>query len=368
MVLAFLLKKQFSSNTIEELPARTLPVKGVEVIEINQQDVPVKVHMDGKLSAISKIELYAEVNGVLQARTKKFQEGTQYRKGEILLSIENSEAKAGYLSAQSEYINVVTQALPDLQLDYPDVYNTWQSYLDAAAKSGRIPAPPSTDNDQLRLFLTGRGVYSSFQSMESTRIRLSKYQLAAPFNGIVTESTLDPGTLVRVGQRLGEYISPGDYELASTISTAELDLIKNGDQVTLTSPDSRGNWTGEIFRINAKVDPATQRVKVYVRVKGDDLKDGMFMNASIEGSILKDAFSLPRKLIYDNQYTYVIENDSILRRTKIDIIISNPGTIIGRGLPKGSLVPKEPITGAFSGMKVKVIRSKQTDDAITEQS
>lgn len=368
LVLAFILKNKLASNTVEEQPSRTLPVKGVEVFTINNREVPVQVHMDGKLSALRKIELYAEVNGVLLNRTKKFEEGVAYQKGETLLSLENSEAKAAYLAAQSEFINVVTQALPDIQLDYAEAYGEWQTYLDGGSTDQRVPPPPATDNDQLRLFLTGRGVYSSYQNLKSARVRLNKYQLSAPFNGIVTESLVDPGTLVRPGQRLGEFIAPGEYELISTISASELDLVENGDRVILKSSDSKGEWTGEVFRINAKVDPATQRIKVYVRVKGEDLKDGLFMNASIEGRVVESAFKLPRKLIYDNQYTYVVENDSILKRSKIDIIISNPGAIIGRGLPAGSLVPTEPITGAYSGMKVKVVGKREIDGAITQDS
>lgn len=361
LVASFLLQRKLASTPAEERTSRKIPVKGVEVIRIENEDVPVEVHLDGKLNALNKIELYAEVNGVLREQSKQFDEGIRYRKGETLLSLENSEATAAYLAAKSEYINVVTQALPDIQIDYSEVYDTWQDYLDKASSQEHIPSPPQTENDQLHLFLTGRGVYSSYQNMESARIRLSKYRLTAPFDGIVTESLVDAGTLVRAGQRLGEFIAPGTYELVSAISTAELELIQTGDQVTLSSPDTRGEWTGEVFRINAKVDPATQRVKVFVRVEAKDLRDGMFMNASIKGQMVSSAFRLPRKLLYDNQYTYVVENDSVLTRKKLDIIYSSPGTIVARGLPNGSLVPKEPITGAFSGLKVKVVGKAENE-------
>lgn len=365
LVASFLLQRKLASTPEEERTSRRIPVKGVEVIRIENGDVPVEVNLDGKLNALNKIELFAEVNGVLRDQSKQFDEGIRYRRGETLLSLENSEATAAYLAAKSEYINVVTQALPDIQIDYSGVYDTWQAYLDKASSQEHIPAPPETDNDQLHLFLTGRGVFSSYQNMESARIRLSKYRLMAPFDGIVTESLVDAGTLVRAGQRLGEYIAPGIYELVSAISTSELALIQTGDKVMLSSPDTRGDWSGEVFRINAKVDPATQRVKVFVRVEADDLRDGMFMNASIQGQLVSSAFRLPRKLLYDNQYTYVVENDSILERKKLDIIYSSPGSIVARGLPDGSLVPKEPITGAFSGLKVKVVRNSGEDNTST---
>ena len=368
LVAAFLLQRQLASNEPQESAARKIPVKGVAVMVVENREVPVEIQLDGKLNALQKIELYAEVNGVLQNTGKKFEEGITYRKGETLLTLDDSEAKAAYLAAQSEFVNVITQSLPDIQIDYEEAYPEWHLYLDQASKQKRIPPPPATNNDQLRLFLTGRGVYSSYQNMESARIRLSKYRLTAPFNGIVTESLVDPGTLVRAGQRLGEFIAPGMYELISTVSTSELDLIDTGDPVKLNSPDTGEEWTGEVFRINAKVDPSTQRVKVFIRVKGDDLRDGMFMNAAIMGRRIKDAFRLPRKLIYDNQFTYIVENDSLLQRRELSILQSSPGTVIARGLESGTKIPTEPITGAFSGMKVRVVDSRESKQLPDEKS
>lgn len=365
LVIAFVLKNKLANSVPEERVSRRLPVKGVEVMEVQNHDVPVEVHIDGKLNAVGKIELYAEVNGVLQKQSKLFDEGIRYRKGETLLSLENSEAMAAYLAAKSEYVNVITQALPDIQIDYPSAYPTWQQYLADASGDEANLSPPRSDDEQLHLFLTGRGVYSSYQNLESTRIRLSKYRLTAPFDGIVTESLVDPGTLIRAGQRLGEFIAPGIYELESAISSAELSLIEVGDQVVLSSPDTEGEWTGEIYRINAKVDPATQRVKVFVRVEADDLRDGMFMNAEIKGRAVSTAFRLPRKLIYDNEYTYVVENDTVLTRKRLDIVLSSPGSVISRGLANGSLVPDEPITGAFTGMKVKIVGRHSPDTNTT---
>ena len=40
--------------------------------------------------------------------------------------------------------------------------------------------------------------------MEAT---LDKYTIKAPFNVVVTQSNINPGTLVRNGQKLGEFIN-----------------------------------------------------------------------------------------------------------------------------------------------------------------
>lgn len=369
LALAILLFFLLSGSSEQSTAAQKPPVKGVEVIRISNDSVPVTVQMDGKLNALEKIEIYAEVNGILQPGGKKFEEGIPYKKGETLLRLENSEARSNYLAAKSQFVNTISQVLPDIKIDYPEAFETWRGYLSDVSDADYVPAPPEPQNDQLRLFLVGRQVYSNYQNLESARVRLNKFTVKAPFNGVVTEALVDPGVLVRAGQRLGEFLDPGRYELETAVSSGELELINVGDSVSLTSPDMSMEWKGVLFRINAKIDPNTQQVKVFIRVEAEELKDGMFLNAEIDARKVESAFELDRSLIYNDTYTYVVQ-DSTLRRRKLDIIRKNPKTIIARGLPDGTLVPDQPISGAYEGMEVRVVNpsGSSTDKDTTAEN
>ena len=63
---------------------------------------------------------------------------------------------------------------------------------------------------------------------------------------MITEATIHPGSLVRVGQKLGELMNTNNYELEATVRLANLNYIKVGSQVTLYSDDTEGlgtHWT-----------------------------------------------------------------------------------------------------------------------------
>jgi len=350
-ILGFFALKSTPQEKAKPKPAS---IKGVNVIVVDNTSVPVNIQVDGKINARNKISIFAEVNGVLQNGPKKFEEGVRFKKGETLLNLESSEARSAFLSAKSNYVNTLSQALPDIKLDYPQSFEKWRSYLNEVSDEGSVPAPPKPESKKLNLFLTGRGVFSSYQNLQSSATRLNKYRVTAPFDGIVTESQVDPGILVSPGQRLGEYIEPGKYELEATVGSAELSLINEGDSVQLSSPDSRKKYPGIIYRTNAKVDPQTQQVKIFIRVKGDDLRDGQYMTGTIQSTKVDKAYRLDRKLRYGTDYTYIVK-DTTLERASLNVVQKSPSSVIVQGLPDNALLPQQPISGAFEGMKVQII-------------
>jgi len=360
IVGALLLKKMLSSSGQSELPQKKASVKGVEVDRVKNENIPVTIYLDGKLNAVNSIDLFAEVNGILQGGKQAFDEGIAYNKGDVILQLDNSEAKAAYLASVNEYINIITQALPDIQIDFPEEYPKWKKYLEELTSRTTIPAPPEASNPQLKLFLTGRGIYSTYQNLSSSRVRLSKFSITAPFKGVVTEALVREGALVRAGQKIGRYLQPGLYELEATISLKELQLLDKGDSVKLSSADIKGEWTGTVYRTNAAVDPATQRVKVFIRVNAPELADGVFMNGKASGKIIGDAYRLPRKLLYNDRFTYIVQ-DSVLAPVELEILKRNPGDVIVKGLPDGANLPLQPIPGAFKGMKVKIVSSSNKE-------
>ena len=119
LVLAFAINKWLAATKQPQKPTQEAPLKGISVMRVQNSAVPITIDFDGKLSALKKIDLYAEVSGVLQGGNKRFEEGIAYNKGEILLRLNADEAQAAYLTARDQYVNQLTQSLPDIKLDYP---------------------------------------------------------------------------------------------------------------------------------------------------------------------------------------------------------------------------------------------------------
>ena len=104
-------------------------VKTVMVETVKNGNVPIIVPANGNLVAKRRVELYAEVQGVFKSGNKLFKPGQEYRAGEILIRIDAAEYYANVQSSKSNLYNLITSIMPDLRLDYPEVFDKWQSFL-----------------------------------------------------------------------------------------------------------------------------------------------------------------------------------------------------------------------------------------------
>src|SRR5690606_15560084 len=150
----------------------------------------------------------AVVQGLFQHSAREFKPGESYEQGEVLIQMDAAELYATAQSARSELYNLIASLMPHLRLDYPDAYNNWQAYLHRFDIDKNIAQLPEIREEQERFFITGRQVYTNFYNIKNLEERLQKFTILAPFNGVLTEALVTKGTLIRSGQKLGEFINP----------------------------------------------------------------------------------------------------------------------------------------------------------------
>jgi len=318
---------------------------------VENNDIIAEIPVTGKLSAFNKIELYAEVTGVLQPNSSRFREGNTFTQGQILLAINSDVPYQNLQSQKSEMLNSITLIMPDLKLDYPEAFPQWEQYLQEFDLSRPLKPLPQPEDDQVKYFITGKNLYNLYYQIKAQEAQLQKYVIRAPFTGIVTESTIKPGTLVRSGQKLGEFISTAVYEMKAAVSLKDIDFISINDKVELYSNDIAQTWTGTVKRINSRIDPSTQSASIYVHVSGSELKEGMYLNGRIRAETIEDAVQVPRKFVINDSLIYVIQ-DSVLQLHPIQVVKYTEENAIIRGLPDSQLIVNESIPNAREGMKV----------------
>lgn len=360
----------FAANYIiksneKEKPKAEKVVKTVFVEEVKNTAIPIVLTANGTLVAKNRLELYSEVQGVFRSSAHDFKPGQTYRKGETLLRLDSSEYYASVQAAKSEFYNLVTSLMPDLRLDYPEAFPTWNKYLNNFDVNEAVPSLPETTSEKVGYFITGRGVNAAYYNVKNLEQRLGKYSIRAPFSGIVTEALVTKGTLIRSGQKLGEFIDTSVYELELSVGKKFSDLLKIGEAVALTTVDTNKEYTGEVIRVNGRIDQATQTIKVFVQVTGDDLKEGMFLEAQLDAKEEADAINIPRKLLVDEDQLFILK-DSILDIIKVEPVYFSTDNVVIKGVPDGTLILSRPITGGYAGMLVKVGNETEKVEENTE--
>ena len=326
----------------------------VFVGSVKNSAIPIYIQESGRLTSKNRIEIFAEVQGVMETTPKEFKPGTTFRAGEVMVRIRSNDFYANLQAQKSILQNLITGVLPDLRIDFPESYEKWDSYLknfDMNKPIGKLPEPGS---DKEKFFLTGKNIFTTYYNTKNQEIILQKYTLRAPFNGVLIDALVNPGTVVRPGQRLGELIDPSVYELEVAISKSYLPDLTIGKAVTISDINNSGkSWPGKISRINGRVNSSTQTVQVFVEVRGSELREGMFLNASISATPKENAFKVARNLLINDQNVYIVK-DSTLQMVPITVVHRTSDSVVVRGLEDDMQIVTRPVPGAYSGMAVIV--------------
>lgn len=336
-------------------PPRQAPKKSLVMVPyftIQNSSIPLVVSGSGQVRAKNRIDLFSEVNGVLLRQEKDFRAGMSFKKGDILVSIDDTEQLANLYAQRSEFQNLITSLIPDIKLEFPEEAQKWDDYLNSIEITRPVPAIPATLSDKEKYFVTGRKVYTTFYNIQNLEARLQKYRLIAPFDGVVTESLINPGALVRSGQKLGSFSNTGLLEIEVAIPAADIAYLKTGNTAHLHLKGQNSTWEGIVSRINPAIDLNTQTVSVFIESTDEGLREGMFITADIQCGDLNDVVEIPRNLLVNNEWVYFIQKDSTLQRLDINPIRFQENTVIADKLQNGTKILAKNISGSFIGMKI----------------
>lgn len=353
----YVAKSLIDNNT---RPVREVPktIKTVFTEVALNGDIPIVVKANGNLVASRKIELYSEVQGIFKEGNKAFKSGQAYSSGQTLLSIDSQEFYTSLLAQRSTLYDLITGMMPDLKFDYPDAFGNWEAYLKAFDLNEDVKELPAPQSEKEKYFVNGKQVVTTYYNIKNLEERYKKYSIKAPFKGIVTESLVNPGTLIRSGQKLGEYVSLNDFELEVNVNQQYISILRVGEAVVLTDLAGSRTWQGIVKRVNGRLDQSTQTVKVFIGVKGSDLIEGMYLEANIAARSENNALELPRNLLTNENEIFSVEDDKLMIRTVTPVYYTEK-TVVVKGLPDGTEYVSRPLPGAYNGMLVKTASSSR---------
>ena len=327
----------------------------VKVMTANLQSIELPITVYGKLNAAQRTDLLAEVNGTFKGGDHPFLEGRTFKAGEVLIQLDNAEAKANAMSVKGNFINALLGVLPDINQDYSGQYKAFELYYDELSLNTPLSQMPKVEG-KLEKFLIARGIQTAYYQAKSSEVRLDKFSICAPFDGVVAMAGVKLGNLVSPGRALGTFVSTRSYELMTAVTLAYADQLVVGQKVDFTSPDIAGTWEGSIARIAPIVDAATQSINIIVNVDGSTLREGMYLTGTVDGLQVDNALKIPASMVVDNEYIYMVEQDSVLVKNLVTVVEWLDNEIIVKGVEQGALLVNEPTLKAAAGLVVVPVK------------
>lgn len=354
IVAAVLVARKLSSSRDAVRPVQRTERAKVVTREVINGTSTIKIVTSGQLVAKHRVDLFAEARGVLQPSSKNFKPGVYYKKGEVIFDIENAQEVASLRAQKSSLFNQIVALMPDLRLDYPESFEHWEAYIDNFDIEGPLVPLPEPVSAREKLFIAGRNIYTTYYNTVTLETSLRDFRIVAPFNGVVTEALVQSGTMVSPGQQIGTILDPSVYELEAPVNVEYLDLLRIGKPVELSNIAHSARYSGKVVRVDGNVDRASQTITAFVEVSGEGLKEGMYLEASIDGREEPGTYELPRNLLINQSQVFAVEDSTLYLKT-VEPVFFRENEVVVKGLDNGTRILAQPVPGAYAGMPVEVV-------------
>lgn len=350
-----------------EKKAAKPPVPLVQVMELNPQDYHIRVSSRGSVDPRTQTTVVAEVSGKITKITPKFREGSFFKKGDLLLTIDNRDYKSAVTIAEADLaqqqVNLDTE-----RANAKQALRDWERLGSGGKPNDLVLRKPQLASAQASLA-------ASRARLEQARTNLSRTEIRAPYDGRILEKSSDLGQYVSPGKTLGTLYATDYVEIQLPVTAEQLRYLDLPESYEGETPDadafpdvtisaSGHQWQGKIVRSAGAVDTKTRQQYLVAQVdtpyqRRDDktppLKIGQFVQAHIEGSKLNNVYVIPTTAITSGGHILLIDqNNELIRQQTIPLWSTTEETVIEANTPDGTRLSLTALPLAVDGMKVKV--------------
>lgn len=292
----------------------------------------------GQVLPNSEVIVSMEVQGKLKKGDVLMKPGMNFRAGQILYMVDNEEAFFSLSARKATLSNLVLNALPDIELDFPAEKKKWQDFLSNLRPEKKLPELPTMSSREL-MFMTGRNVMTEYYNILSQESHLEKYYFVAPFNGTVIATYAEPGAIANPGAQLAKIAKTGDFEVKVPIGMDDLQLFRERSTADFTDAGGKLVAHGKIIRISDVINQQTQSADVYYSIAAVDkeqIYNGMYLNVSINQKSEKMTMTIPSASMKDGK-VMILDNGK-LRSQEVVVVSKIPDSLFVTGLKDGQKV------------------------------
>lgn len=271
----------------------------------------------GLVSPRYALTITSQVSGEIIRLSEQFETGQIVKKGHVLAQLQNSELSSAVASARH---NVATAelALKEEIRQGEQARAEWEA-------AGLLGEP---DSDLVlrapQLAAAKTSVDAAKAALENAQTRLQYSKLTAPFDGLIIERHVSPGTYIGAGNEIATLYSIDRADIKLDLSHSDwlklpepATLLSRNWPVRINSIDSNDHWQGKVLSINQHVDATTRMRSLTVSLdypleQTPSLIPGAFVTVSIQGKQLDNLWRLPNTALSQKSEIWYVDDSSRL--------------------------------------------------------
>ncbi|WP_427454690.1 efflux RND transporter periplasmic adaptor subunit [Litorimonas sp. WD9-15] len=347
-----------------------------------QDDVQLRVKTQGEVRPQIEIDLVPEVGGKIVYVSPNFIEGGLFRKGEVLVRIQDADFQVGVIRAEAN----VAQAQQVLVREKAEGEIARQDFIEL----GRTDEPSPLALREPQQAQARASLQAAQAELEAAKLNLSRTEVRAPFSGRVRTKSSDIGQFVAPGTRLASIFSTNIVEVRLPLSDDQLSKIDlplayvaksraEAVPVTLTArvAGAQRVWEGRIMRTDAAYDTQTRSLFAIAEVNdpygdgvsktGVPLAPGLFVDADIAGKKFENVIVIPRDGLRPQDEVYVVDDKGKAEiRSVVVLDATSERAVLTEGVSSGELVVLSPMERSRVEMTLKVLDANNPETVLVD--
>lgn len=342
----------------EEEKPKTIFVPTLTAAMVENKTEIMNVGGFGTITSFNAVDLACEVQGKLTAGKHNLKPGVKFKKGDLLFKINDTDAQYSLRARKSSFITIIANLLPDLRTDFPEEFDKWNNYINDIKLNENLPQLPSWKSSKEKIFISTRNVLTEYFNIKGLEEQLNKYNVYAPFSGVITDVYMNNYSVVNPGSRILRIVETDNFEVAVSIGAEQLDLVHVGAQTSIYSTEGILKGSGVVVRISEVINKNTQSVDVYVKPKsldGYSFIEGEYIHVKIDQQDEQTGFRIPKEALTDDHVYVYSPSDSTLQPQVVQVVETNAEGVFVKGLKDNMIVVTQEVLNLTDTSKYQVL-------------
>lgn len=335
-------------------------VQSVTVMEAKRSDVKLSLPSQGMIAAKRVTVVSPEVAGRVAKVSEKFKVGENFSAGEVLIEIDPADYQTAVVAAEAVLADA-NLALENEKAKAAQAARDWAKLAAGDKPSALVLRKPQLESAAAHVKAAEAGLLKARRDLARTKV-------TAPFTGRLRTTLTELGAYVAPSAKVAEIYSTEGYELRLPLSLDDFAFVDAGKgkppvkvQLYFTFGGKELRWDAKVVRVDGEVERSSRSVSLVAEFEVTDqsaaiLKPGLFVQAEVEGVLMRNVFRVPRRAFLDEKHVLLVDAESKLRFREVKIVRADgPDLLVEAGLEDGEQICLTIIAAPVDGMEVSIL-------------
>lgn len=290
----------------------------------------------GQVTSRMETEVRMNVSGKIDENNHALKPGSTFNKNDILIKVERLKILYELLTTRSQYKKFIQEVIKDFPLQLTSETGKWNNFRKDIQRTQLLPSLPKVNSKEEEDYLSGTGLYSQYYKIKKLELGAENYIYAAPFDGVIVESKINPGSTIEKNRPLMTISKRNSLIVKANVPINSIHNYTNSKQVYYVDAKLDTLGKGVFENIGSKLsDSSTIECLFNLNNQNPTILNEV-VQILLPQKTLNEGFTLPLRAVEDN-HVLLYESDKILE-ISIQVVSTKNDSITVKGLPRHCFV------------------------------